>query len=268
MKNRKFGPQSCSSNGRVTAKLLLSWLAASTIAPVSASWPSNQPDSPDQIPFIPSSSHCSSLQPIGPAPSEHEFTLRHIFHHGTHEYPNIHVRMDVVPDETVWIDSNDAGGKQELGPLHAKSMPEPIERLSDRSLARVHDLYQTARSKGSPPVLESSAWTLDEVAGPNVTDKETVLSLAKMAWDAYTREPGTGEWQDLKGYPFNHSQAFGWEGDGLRGHIFADKDNKTIVVSIKGTSPAVFDGECYLCFHILRIDALCCRNVCVRILSC
>lgn len=41
----------------------------------------------------------------------------------------------------------------------------------------------------------------------------------------------------------NYSQSFGWEDDGLRGHIFADKHNDTIVMGLKGTSPAVFDGE-------------------------
>ena len=100
----------------------------------------------------------------------------------------------------------------------------------------MQSLYRTARLTGTAPTLDASEWTADEVSGPNVTDKETVLSLAKMAWNAYTAEPGTGEWQDETGR-FNHSQGFGWEGDSLRGHIFADKDNSTIVVNLKGTSP-------------------------------
>ena len=56
-----------------------------------------------------------------------------------------------------------------------------------------------------------------------------------MALDAYTQEPGTGEWQDV-GMGFNYTEDFGWENDGIRGHIFADRTNKTVVIAMKGTS--------------------------------
>ncbi|KAI4159398.1 MAG: hypothetical protein L6R39_000376 [Caloplaca ligustica] len=62
-----------------------------------------------------------------------------------------------------------------------------------------------------------------------------------MAGNAYDQEPGTGQWEDVSP-AFNYSDSFGWEGDGLRGHIFADQGNQTIVVALKGTTPAVFDG--------------------------
>jgi lipase ATG15 len=39
------------------------------------------------------------------------------------------------------------------------------------------------------------------------------------------------------------TEDFGWETDGLRGHIFADTENSTIVIGLKGTSPAMFDGS-------------------------
>ena len=90
--------------------------------------------------------------------------------------------------------------------------------------------------------LAASEWRIDELPGPNVTDKDTVLSLARMAANAYDEKYGEGEWADVGG-GFNYSQSYGWQGDGLRGHIFADEGNKTIVVSLKGTSPAVFDGD-------------------------
>ena len=37
-------------------------------------------------------------------------------------------------------------------------------------------------------------------------------------------------------YFFIQSDSFGWEEDGLRGHVFATPDNSTIVIAIKGTS--------------------------------
>ncbi|KAL8869963.1 MAG: hypothetical protein Q9174_003883 [Haloplaca sp. 1 TL-2023] len=92
-----------------------------------------------------------------------------------------------------------------------------------------------------PAETEPSAWTLDDVSAPDVADKDTVVNLAMMAANAYTEEPGTGEWEDVNA-GFNYSNSFGWEQDGLRGHIFADEGNKTIVVALKGTTPAVFDG--------------------------
>lgn len=127
-------------------------------------------------------------------------------------------------------------------PLHARSRPIAIQRLSDRRLPIVQDLISTARLNGIPPAVAPSAWALDEVSGPNVTDKETVINLAIMAANAYDQDPKAGgEWEDVSA-GFNYSDSFGWEKDGLRGHIFADEGNKTIVVALKGTTPAVFDG--------------------------
>jgi lipase ATG15 len=82
---------------------------------------------------------------------------------------------------------------------------------------------------------------MDDIAGPNVTDKDTVLTFAKMTSNDYIEEPGTGDWEDITGR-FNYSSSFGWLSDGLRGHIYADETNSTVIISLKGTSPAVFDG--------------------------
>ena len=145
------------------------------------------------------------------------------------------------PEDVLKV-TKEKGDVQALtGPLHARSRQIPIQRLSDRRMSIVQNLVSSARLTGLPPSLDPSAWILDEVLAPNVTDKETVISLALMAANAYTEEPGTGEWEDVNG-GFNYSDSFGWEGDGLRGHIFADEGNSTVVVALKGTTPAVFDG--------------------------
>ncbi|KAL8723723.1 MAG: hypothetical protein Q9225_000018 [Loekoesia sp. 1 TL-2023] len=172
---------------------------------------------------------------------DHEFTLRHIFHHGLYEYPNLHKRLDIRPDAVVWTSAEGEDGKVRAEPLHARSRPLSIQRLSDRRLPVLQDLISTARLTGIPPPTAPSAWTLDEVSGPNVTDKDTMVNLAIMAANAYDQDQGSGEWEDVNA-GFNYSDSFGWEGDGLRGHIFADQGNKTIVVALKGTTPAVFDG--------------------------
>jgi lipase ATG15 len=126
--------------------------------------------------------------------------------------------------------------------LRARSEPLRIERLKDRSQAHIDYLLDTGRQRGQPVVLDSNQWTIDSLSGPNVTDKESVLSLAKIAANAYVTNHNDAEWFDV-GNGFNYTDHFGWENDGLRGHVFADETNRTIIIGLKGTSPAVFDGE-------------------------
>ena len=178
---------------------------------------------------------------LNPSNGEQDFTLRHLFVHGLYEHQSKHRRLDIKPGDIVWAMGDRDGKRYRLETLHAKAAPTTIHRLLDRRVPTMQSLYQEARLMGSPSTLEISAWTMDKVSAPNTTDKETVVSLAKMSWNAYNTEPETGEWQDETGR-FNHTQGFGWEGDSLRGHIFANKDNSTIIIALKGTSPAVFDG--------------------------
>ena len=107
---------------------------------------------------------------------------------------------------------------------------------------------------------EGVDWEEDEIIGPNVESRETLLELAKMTNNAYLEPDETG-WYGLNGtwnvvrlspfplYLINQtysiqSYPFGWEpdSDGFRGHVFATSDNSTIIVSIKGTSAGVFGG--------------------------
>lgn len=88
------------------------------------------------------------------------------------------------------------------------------------------------------------AWTMDDVHGPDVTDKETILTLAQMAANAYVPEPETGNWKDVNGgFNRTNDEGFGWHGTGLQGYLYADETNSTIVISIKGTTLAIWDGE-------------------------
>ena len=126
--------------------------------------------------------------------------------------------------------------------FRASPQPEKIQRLTDRRVSVMEKHLAAARISGMASTLSPASWVVDEIAGPNISDKDTVLNLAKMAANAYIMEPGTEKWVDVSG-PFNHSQNYGWENDGLRGHIYADATNSSIVIAIKGTSTALFDGE-------------------------
>ncbi|OJJ46718.1 hypothetical protein ASPZODRAFT_36724, partial [Penicilliopsis zonata CBS 506.65] len=175
---------------------------------------------------------------------KHEFTLRHIFHRGTHEHPDLHKRLDIKP-ETRLLAISDDGLEDGLyaadTSLVALSSPVTIQRLADRRLPVIEEHLLAARASGSAVTLSPSAWVMDTLAGPDVTHKESVLTFAKMTSNDYIEVPDTEDWQDIHGH-FNYSSSFGWQGDGLRGHIYADKTNSTLVISLKGTSPALFDG--------------------------
>ncbi|KAH6850383.1 Alpha/Beta hydrolase protein [Chaetomium sp. MPI-CAGE-AT-0009] len=236
---RREASSTCSSTGRVTARLLLSFLALSA-SPVAAAG-NSKPDAQLVLPI--EVAPIAPLIPEPPAPAEHTFTLRHVYHHGTYKHPNLHRKHDVAPSDTeVWLAAEDGHAAERIGPLRARSNALRIQRLVDRRPSVVDPMVAQSRQQGFVSVLSPSAWTVDDVPGPDVTDKDTVLTMALMAADAYVEGPGKADWEDVGG-PFNRSLDFGWEGDGLRGHVFADETNSTIVIGLKGTSPAVFDGE-------------------------
>jgi lipase ATG15 len=126
--------------------------------------------------------------------------------------------------------------------IRVRSQPTTIQRLADRSPETIDELLEAARYQASPTALDASAWVVDEIPGPDITDKESVLGLARIAANAYVLDDSDPEWAPVGG-SFNYTDDFGWDNDGLRGHVFVDENNMTIIVGIKGTSPAVFDGS-------------------------
>jgi lipase ATG15 len=208
----------CSSTSRVTATLLLSFLAVSSAAAAEV----------PLLPLPPTSPHLHN--------TEKDFTLRHIYHHGTYKYPELHRRLDVPKQAAVYmLEDEDTTNRQPVPALRAKSEIMSIERLVHRDRDTIDGILDYGRMRGKAVQLAAEDWTIDEVPGPNVTDKGTVLTFARMASDAYILEPGTGDWEDVKG-GFNYTEDFGWQSDGLRGHIFADTENSTVVIGLKGTS--------------------------------
>lgn len=266
LRRRAEGGDTCASTGRVTAQLLLSFLAFSPTSTYAAS----QPRADDQA-VLQLRPDYFNPTPEPPAPAEHTFvslplpprhyfpstpatvsgadshvsiqTLRHVYHHGTHRHPTLHRKQDVVhTDQDIWLAAEDDHPELQLPPLQARSDATRIQRLVDRRPSVVDPMVATSRQQGYVSVLSPDAWTLDDIPGPNITDRDTIVSLAYMAANAYVETPDNAEWSEV-GDPFNRSADFGWETDGLRGHIFADETNSTVVIGLKGTSMAIFDGE-------------------------
>ncbi|KAI5212498.1 hypothetical protein AUEXF2481DRAFT_258680 [Aureobasidium subglaciale EXF-2481] len=185
-----------------------------------------------QLPFLPTDDYSYG--------GEHEFTLRHIYHKGSHRYPSLHRRIDIRPN-TVLAYESDGEPIPIQSSFHVRSNALTIQRLSDRRQHVVDGILKAGELQGEALSFSPEAWTVDKIPGPNVTDKETVLAFAHMAANAYVTLPRKGDWVDVGG-GFNYTEDFGWETDGLRGHIFADTENKTVIIGLKGTSLAFFDG--------------------------
>lgn len=232
--------------------MAISILASTTIA----SWEHGSiGDQLQQIPFInpPSPLRKETSATTNVPDKDHEFSLRHIVQHGTYDYPDLHIRMDMSQEDEVRGSDNDGKKAPASTPMRIRSKGTVIQRLADRRVERMQAMYTTARSSGVAASLDISDWIMDDLYGPNTSDKETVINLAKMSWNAYTDVPWTGEWQDV-GQGYNHSQGFGWENDNLRGHIFADQDNSTIIIALKGTSPGMlFFLLCVSIVHFKKV---------------
>ncbi|RPB13545.1 alpha/beta-hydrolase [Morchella conica CCBAS932] len=233
--------RSHSSAGRITAGLLLLFLALSPLSAVLAASPDplRATHITDNIlapgPFIGGGSGDRGAIRGGGA---HTFTLRHILHHGAELYPYQLRRLDIHEDTLVATEED-----PQLRPpprLKATSRSRKITRLADRSKDTIEN-YLWAQRAHVPTTFSADAWTSEEIPQPNITDKATVLSLARIAQAAYVEVEGGDGWMDV-GNSYNVTGDFGWEGDGLRGHIFSDETNSTIIIGLKGTSPAVFDG--------------------------
>jgi lipase ATG15 len=125
--------------------------------------------------------------------------------------------------------------------LDIRSLPRNTTQHVNINRQSITDaLTQSRQSKynsQSPSIL----WTTKEILIPDVTDLVTVTTLAQIAYNAYTKIPHGIDWIDING-PWNISSDFGWQENGLRGHVFASEGNETIIISLKGTSPDVFLG--------------------------
>ncbi|KAJ2158254.1 putative lipase atg15 [Coemansia sp. RSA 552] len=89
----------------------------------------------------------------------------------------------------------------------------------------------------------STEWSYyidDGLLVPNITNQATLVQVARMAANAY--QPTDSETWEHLGDNWDTHDSFGWEDDGVRGHVFADPQNSTVVLTFKGTSSTFFLG--------------------------
>ena len=133
----------------------------------------------------------------------------------------------------------------ENGNYIISSMPRRTTHLADQTRQSTKNYITQSRLNKQAlrdplsvyyPQSPAAEWITRDIQAPNITDKKSVTTLAKVASNAYIRVPETDEWYDL-GHKWNESTDFGWDEHGLRGHVFANADNSTVIVAMKGTSP-------------------------------
>jgi lipase ATG15 len=181
----------------------------------------------------------SSMKPTSRYSSPKKMRLRSVYHQGTHSYRGLSARYDVSAS-----DSSIKGvpiGDNAIYLTSLKTTTVKTWRPKDASaFLLAHRLGDDMGVKQSSQQME---WDEVEVDAPDVSDRETLLALSKMASKAYDApvDSSDGGWV-TGGGKWNLSESFGWVEDGIRGHIFATEDNATIVVALKGTSAALLDN--------------------------
>lgn len=191
-----------------------------------------------------------SLSVSSSALAAQTFTLRHV--HATHADSG-RIRWADVPEDVITASSLSAesidGSSTHSHSLETRrtTIHRPISQAAfhaERSRSRKSRKQQSVLSRigFSQEWGQSLGWDEDDVAGPAIDKRETVLALAKMTNNAYL-SPEEAGWYDLGGN-WTADHQIGWEpdADGFRGHVFLSSDNATAILSIKGTSAGLLGG--------------------------
>jgi lipase ATG15 len=149
--------------------------------------------------------------------------LRHVFHHGAGKPGPRARRLDISAEKAYQV-AVDGG----FGPFNIRTQPITIDKPAIR--------------EASEQAPMSPIWIPQDVAGPDVGDKDTIIQFAYMSEDAYKPDPSDPEWYDVD-EKYNNSIPFGWEDSGIRGHVFSDDTNSTVILSLKGTTVEMFEGN-------------------------
>lgn len=195
-----------------------------------------------------------------------KFKLKEIHRHGVGKNHEWHQRLELTPAlveqagllyerqvrinqkmqaEPLWTDRHEFATKNPFAHEFEISRESLVmKRMVDRSPEFVEGYLDFALSSPEMATKVQIEWLDEDVIVPNLTDRNSVVSLALMSSNAYVRIPHTGDWRNLS-MPWNGSlsDSFGWEDDGLRGHVFANEKDNIVIISFKGTSAQGLPGS-------------------------
>ena len=184
--------------------------------------------------------------------------LRQVFYNnGISDCKDMH-SIEVGSGDQIWVaERNELRRSTEV--LRARSTSTKIQRLANRDMTNINAVMGFCNDEEGSHGPGDISWTFDEVSAPNVTDKETVVSLARMTSDAYVLNSSQPNWLNYT-LKFNQTDSFGWQGRGLQGHVFANSDNSTVIIAYKGTSL----GEYRVQIEVCRIALLRSNRILLR----
>ncbi|CAI2168604.1 16513_t:CDS:2 [Funneliformis geosporum] len=152
-------------------------------------------------------------------------SLKHIFHHGSSKYPNLFRRLDVT-EENLRTQELASGTSFAYDVMGVNGTGFKYEK--DNAVEEFRNISMNELKSSKLDWRDIGKWL------PAIKNWGTLINLAKMTYNAYI-EMGQEDWYDL-GEEYSTNNTFGWEEDGIRGYVFASSDNKTLIISIKGTS--------------------------------
>uniref|UniRef100_A0A1D1YML0 triacylglycerol lipase n=1 Tax=Anthurium amnicola TaxID=1678845 RepID=A0A1D1YML0_9ARAE len=152
-------------------------------------------------------------------------SLKHVFHHGSTKYPKLFRRTDLTESK---VRAQELASGTTLTYTLVGVNGTGIKYEKDNAVKEFRDMSKNK--------LKSSKLDWRDIPRyiPAIRHWNTLINLAKLTYNAYVH-PVDEDWYDL-GEKYGVNNSFGWESDGIRGYVFASSDNKTLVISIKGTS--------------------------------
>ncbi|CCF58878.1 hypothetical protein KAFR_0F02810 [Kazachstania africana CBS 2517] len=191
------------------------------------------------------------------------FKLKQIHRHGVGSYYKFHQKLDVTddfaeeagilfrseelkllsenPDETFWSKNTEF---QTTNPF-SYEFPLKYQHMSMKRMENRHPDFVEAYINND--IEREEHWIDEDVLVPDVSDRNTVILMALMSSNAYVRLPEKHNWRNISDGDDNWkdvtSPHFGWDGNGLRGHVFVNEVDKIAVISIKGTSATGLPGS-------------------------
>ncbi|CAG8450601.1 15280_t:CDS:2 [Funneliformis caledonium] len=152
-------------------------------------------------------------------------SLKHIFHHGTSKFPNLFRRLDVT-EENLRTQELASGTSFTYDVMGVNGTGFEYEK--ENAVEEFRNISMNELKSSKLNWRDIKKWL------PAIRSWSTLINLAKMTYNAYI-EMGQSDWYDL-GEEYRTNDTFGWDEDGIRGYVFASSDNKTLIISIKGTS--------------------------------
>ncbi|OZJ06141.1 hypothetical protein BZG36_01019 [Bifiguratus adelaidae] len=196
---------------------------------------------------LPSRTHTTSLTPPLPplSQAERRLQLRHVFHHAssTGPYSGLFRRLDqpILPQRIASSGKSDKllRVKSKVGTVYKPTLSYFNDLVNVTTNGDMRKLNQRYHSLGNSGIYQQR----DDIL-PDVTDHETVLAFAKMTNNAYNDPVSSkpSDWYDL-GEKWHLNSSWGWDTDGVRGHVYGDDKNTTFVLVIKGTTYGIADDK-------------------------